>query len=154
MQSHERIFADRVPTGSQRAVGAVFVSPALHSLLRNSINVGFVTRARLQPGCKCRKKCAGFTGCGKTRSCGRPGIHPRHKARRIRACSALATSNWPKTVLSGAFRNSLFSAGKSARNSPSAPLSRCEKPNCHQKTFIRLPCHQDQCGNRSRALPL
>ena len=25
----------------------------------------------------------GFTGCGKTRSCGRPGIYPRHKANRI-----------------------------------------------------------------------
>jgi hypothetical protein len=28
-------------------------------------------------------KIAGFTGCGKTRPGGRPGIYPRHKANRI-----------------------------------------------------------------------
>jgi len=27
--------------------------------------------------------CFGFTGCGKTRAVGGPGIYPRHKANRI-----------------------------------------------------------------------
>jgi hypothetical protein len=52
-----------------------------------------------------------FTGCGKTRSGGRPGIYPRHKANRINRALAPAVC-----FLSDSFENRAFPAASLAPN--------------------------------------
>jgi len=66
-------------------------------------------RARLQPCRKTARNLLGFTGCGKTRSGGRRGFQPPHKANRINAGFSPGGTLFDDFARNPEFFRSLFS---------------------------------------------